>query len=287
VVRKRVEVTLVILIVAGLVTGLLASRDLVHAGAREPSVRIARASGGVLAGAPPAATASAAFDFLAAPVGEHGPLDGAGAAQADVAARVAADARTALAFASAESASTSVTTGGAASGGGDGSATTGSPDNPHGLAPVDAPSPVVARIRVPVAGIDAEVDTGYVDHGTNAMLAPRGPWVVDWYPYSAVPGRSGNAVFAGHVDYVGIGDAVFWHLRDLGPGDRIEVQLADGSVLEYAVQFNRVYSAASGPWESLFSPSADTDVITLYTCDGTFHAGSYNDRRVVRATRVG
>ncbi len=290
--RKQLEIVLVVLIVVALGAGVLASRGLVHAGAHEQRVLVERSATAARAGTPAEASAAASVVSTGAEMGisiapsarrHGGEIDAGGAATAPRAALTVAYARALIASASAAGPN-GIT--GAQAGGGDGYVTSNAATNPHGLAPSDTPSPIVSRIRVPVAGIDAEVDTGYVDRGTNAMLAPRGPWVVDWYPYSAVPGTGGNAVFAGHVDYINIGGAVFWHLRDLGPGDHIEITLADGSVLTYAVEYNRLYSAASGPWNELFNPGAGHDVLTIYTCDGNFVGGDYSSRRVVRGTRV-
>jgi sortase (surface protein transpeptidase) len=127
---------------------------------------------------------------------------------------------------------------------------------------------------------------GQVDTRSNTMIAPRGPWNVAWYPYSAVPGQAGNAVFSGHVDYIRIGPAVFWGLRGLSAGDTIAIEMSDGRVLTYRVDFSRAYGRNSGPWAELFSPAAGRDVITLYTCDGSFSGHDYDKRRVVRASRV-
>lgn len=151
----------------------------------------------------------------------------------------------------------------------------------------------VARVRLPSVGINAQVVTGYLSSDGKEMIAPEGPYAVAWYQYSPLPGQEGNAVFSGHVDYVPSktwnfpgGPAVFWNLRGVGPGDVVQVDLTDGTSLQYRVDFNRMYGAAAGPWAELFSPAAGDDVITLYTCDGAFSRGDYADRRVVRASRV-
>jgi sortase (surface protein transpeptidase) len=146
----------------------------------------------------------------------------------------------------------------------------------------------LVRLILPTIGIDQTPVEGKVDPATNTMIAPHGPSDIAYYTYSAHPGK-GNAVFSGHVDYVNVGPAVFWNLRNLKPGDPIVVRLQDGLELRYAVESNETHSAAAGPWEELFAPDAAPDVITLYTCDGDFDAGSrnYSERRAVRAVRVG
>ena len=54
----------------------------------------------------------------------------------------------------------------------------------------------------------------------GVMQDPKGPTDVGWYDltrsfenFSSYPGWGGNAVFAGHVDYINYGAAVFWRLK--------------------------------------------------------------------------
>jgi len=158
--------------------------------------------------------------------------------------------------------------------------------SPHGLQPVDAPSPIVARLRVPSVSIDAQVVTGYLDSRTDGMLATRGAWTVGWYDYSAIPGH-GNAIFSGHVDYIYVGPAVFYNLRYLQAGASLQVDLTDGTVVYYQVESNTLYPASNESWGNLFDP-ANGDAVTIYTCDGVFNPanGDYSQRRIVRAVRV-
>ncbi len=157
----------------------------------------------------------------------------------------------------------------------------------HDLAPSDTPDPVVERIQMPAAGIDTRVVTGWISSQKNVMLAPRGPWPIAWYGYSAVPGHGGNAVFAGHYDYVNVGSAALGNLYKMQPGDTIQIVMTDGTVLTYRVAWNRTYSRNDGPWTTIFSPHDGNNVITVYTCSGNFVGGDYSNRRVVRAVRVG
>ena len=70
-----------------------------------------------------------------------------------------------------------------------------------------------ARIAVviPWLGVQAPVEKKGID-SRNQMEAPDRPFDVAWYPFTARPGSGGNAVFAGHKDFAGIGPAVFWKL---------------------------------------------------------------------------
>lgn len=145
----------------------------------------------------------------------------------------------------------------------------------------------VVGLIVPSISVDRAVVPGTVN-AAGRMLPPAGAHDVAYYEYSGHPGR-GNAVFSGHVDYVGVGPAIFWDLQKVKEGDEVVVTLADGLRLRYAVRFNVVYDATSGPWLQLFGAQAVADGLTLYTCDGDFDpaSGTYNKRRVVRAERIG
>lgn len=154
-----------------------------------------------------------------------------------------------------------------------------------GPPPSDAP---IASLAIPRFGIDAPVQVKGVD-ANNVMEPPDGPRNVAWYEFSSKPGRPGNAVFSGHVDYVNYGEAVFWHLKDLTASDTIEVHLEDQTVYKYAVQ--AVQSVPAEPTEeqlrAIVGPSTK-DVITLITCGGTWNPEThqYDHRTVVRAIRV-
>ena len=129
--------------------------------------------------------------------------------------------------------------------------------------------------------------------GTNGVMGnPVGAWDVIWYDFSpfdsgiaGYPGTPGaNAVFAGHVDYIHVGPAVFWNLRDLQPGARVTVNTPNGAV-NYTVQ----WSKWAGPDED-FGPYVSRtgqDVITLVTCIGDFNSstGHYSNRLIVRGVR--
>ncbi len=151
----------------------------------------------------------------------------------------------------------------------------------------EAPSKAaIVRVRVPRVGIDAPVDIKTVDD-SGAMQDPEGPVDVAWYDFSAQPGTVGNIVMAGHVDYHDYGPAVFWRLRDLKPGDRIEVALADGETFVYEVATLDYYPVASAPVNDIIGATS-YEALTMITCGGSFDRSQleYNQRLVVRAKRV-
>jgi len=161
-----------------------------------------------------------------------------------------------------------------------GPSATPAPDLPP---PSDAP---IARLVIPSQGIDAPVVVKGVD-AAGVMQSPDNAYDTAWYDFSARPGYGGNAVFSGHVDYINVGKAVFWNLKDLKPGDVIEVRLEDGTVYRYGVTVLRQYDAATAPVEEIVGPTPK-DSVTLITCSGTFSrsSGQYDKRLVVRAERL-
>ena len=130
--------------------------------------------------------------------------------------------------------------------------------------------------------------------GTDGQMGnPSGPSDVVWYDFAAnawtglggIPGQpNANVVIAGHVDYCcpSPAPAVFWSIRDLQPGDPITVNTPQGPI-NYTVQW--------GQWTSpdqdftQFVAQTGQDSITLVTCIGTFSAGHYSDRYIVRGVR--
>lgn len=145
------------------------------------------------------------------------------------------------------------------------------------------------RLVIERLGIDAPVNYRTVEED-GILGNPVGAFDIVWYDFSNLrglggyPGRRGNAVYAGHVDYYGVGPAVFWNLRNIAKGDVIEVQAVDGTY-RYAVDWFADYSPSDN-WSSIVAWSSK-EVITLITCIGTFEPGSgYTNRRVVRASRI-
>jgi LPXTG-site transpeptidase (sortase) family protein len=147
----------------------------------------------------------------------------------------------------------------------------------------DAP---IARLVIPAAEIDAPVVIKGVDF-EDRMESPDNAYDTAWYDFSARPGSDGNAVFSGHVDYIRVGKAVFWNLKDLEQGDIVEVRLEDGSTYRYAVTSKQVYDADTAPVNLIVGPT-ERQTVTLITCSGTFDSSShqYDKRLVVRAERV-
>jgi sortase (surface protein transpeptidase) len=142
-----------------------------------------------------------------------------------------------------------------------------------------------ARIDIPRIGTHAQiVPLGLDDDG--AMAAPTDPDTVGWWQDGPGVGGAGNMLLDGHVDWGGR-LRVFGLLRQLSPGDTIQVTDADGATRSYSVVWTRLYEAESAPLDEIF-PTTPDDQLTLITCGGQFDQSirMYLSRWVVRAEPV-
>lgn len=173
----------------------------------------------------------------------------------------------------------------ALSGGPSGSRAAGAPG--AGEAPRPGNLPAGSRLVIPAIGVDADLIVVGVD-AAGVMGTPDNGLDAGWYDFSALPGEPGNTVLTGHVDYYDIGPAVFWRLRDLRPGDEVQVRLGSaGDAVRYAVTAVESYEAGAAPVNAIVGPSED-DILTLITCDGWFNPAirEYDHRLIVRAARA-
>jgi sortase (surface protein transpeptidase) len=144
---------------------------------------------------------------------------------------------------------------------------------------------VPVHIDIPGIGTHASVvPLGEEDDGT--MAAPSDPDTVGWYQLGVGIGAPGNALLDGHVDWGGR-LRVFGLLRQLQPGDRLQIADADGNVLSYSVSWTRLYAADDAPLDEIFAQTNDEEV-TLITCGGAFDPSihMYVSRWVVRGVRA-
>jgi hypothetical protein len=159
------------------------------------------------------------------------------------------------------------------------------------------PLPIPLRFRAPSAGIDTPV-LAVGRTASGAMDAPEGPasspfWQQSfWYRGGSEPGHQGTTTMAGHVDDVLGRPAAFWNVRNLKPGDIVELDdQRNGGHARYRITEAAVYSftQANSPdiLQRLYGDAAfNGDVtqrnlaadavsrISIITCTGTFRRGS-------------
>jgi sortase (surface protein transpeptidase) len=169
--------------------------------------------------------------------------------------------------------------------------------------PVDVP----LELRIPSIGVSAPV-VGVGITAQNVMDAPKGPigdpaWqTAFWYRGSGIPGESGTAAIAGHVDDPLGRPAIFARIQELLPGDLIVVHdTRSGLDIRFMVTQNTTYSVQQTADPSVLAeiygdgpafgrgpqPAADgLSHLSLITCTGYIVNGSFDHHVVVYATRT-
>jgi sortase (surface protein transpeptidase) len=154
-----------------------------------------------------------------------------------------------------------------------------------------APSPVAATPQAPVTPLWVDVPSidarsTLVQLGLNADRTVEVPPVdkplqAGWYRNSPAPGENGPAIVLGHVD----GNdqkGIFWRLREVKSGDRVEIGRADGTVVAFEVYKVEQLPKAAFPTDEVYGDTEQPE-IRLITCGGEFdHAeNSYLDNILV------
>ena len=153
---------------------------------------------------------------------------------------------------------------------------------------VTVPGPASPPVRLTIPAI--RVATPLVRLGRErdgSMQVPADFARAGWFAEGLTPGQVGPAVIAGHVDSR-TGPAVFFRLRELRPGDTVQVERADGARLRFVVEQARSFPKATFPTAEVFGP-APWAALRLVTCGGDFDRarGSYRDNLVVFARLAG
>jgi hypothetical protein len=146
-------------------------------------------------------------------------------------------------------------------------------------------TPVPVRLEIAGIGVSTRLQRLGRD-SDGAVDVPTGPrqWEeAGWYAGGTRPGDPGSAVILGHVDSKS-GPAVFYRLRELRRGDRIEVVRADGSRVRFTVARVEQYPKRRFPTADVYYPTL-TPMLRLVTCGGAFDRawGHYRDNVIVFA----
>jgi sortase (surface protein transpeptidase) len=142
------------------------------------------------------------------------------------------------------------------------------------------------RVDIPAIDVSARViDLGINNDGT--LDVPDAFDRAGWWTGGAAPGAAGPAVIVGHVDSRA-GPGVFYRLRDLTRGDRIEVRDRDGRVVRFVVDRFEQHPKADFPTDAVYGHT-ERPTLRLVTCGGVFNrsARSYVDNLIVYASLAG
>ncbi len=141
------------------------------------------------------------------------------------------------------------------------------------------------RVVIDAAQVDAGVEILEIIDGV--MEQPTGPELVTWYKETGRLGETNNVVIAGHLNYWGVPQGVFFYLDQLREGDRVEITGDDGKVYVFEVEWVRQESNFLPPAADVIGPT-DVPSLTLITCGGEWNASisEYDERTVARAIQV-
>ncbi len=139
------------------------------------------------------------------------------------------------------------------------------------------------ELRIPSIGVRTRlVDLSIAKDGT--MQVPADFSRAGWLTVAPAPGQRGPAVIAGHVDSRR-GPAVFFRLRELVPGDEVQVVQRDGDVVSFTVRSSLDFAKNRFPTDLVYGP-APGPVLRLITCSGEIDpvSGHYVNNTVVFAS---
>jgi hypothetical protein len=155
---------------------------------------------------------------------------------------------------------------------------------PIGVGAADATSAAPpVEVDIPSIGVASTLeDLHLLSDGTIA--APVDYAKAGWFADGVLPGETGPAIIAGHVDSQKRGGEVFYRLHELQPDDLIAVNRADGTSVTFRVTNVEQYLKDEFPVELVYGPTPGP-ALRLVTCGGKFdrNAGHYRSNTVVFA----
>lgn len=164
------------------------------------------------------------------------------------------------------------------------------PATPEAATAIAGTPVVCARGAVPVhiaiETIDVDADIEVLEIVAGEMQQPTGATDVAWYKETARLGERGNILLAGHLNFWGVPEGVFFALGQLEEGDVVELTGDDTQIYRYIVQWTRAFpSDEEPPAEAL--GQTEEQAITMITCGGEWvtDRSEYDHRTVVRAIR--
>lgn len=146
------------------------------------------------------------------------------------------------------------------------------------------PWPTDGTVQMPSLGVTAPIVR--VGVGTSGeMVIPRTARDVAWLDQGSFPGRTQNAVLAGHINW-SRQPGSFARIGQLREGDPVVVAM-DGRRFEFRVTWVCSFDRNSPRAEQIMGYT-DVPSVTLITCGGTFdrRAGTHTNRIVARAELV-
>ena len=141
------------------------------------------------------------------------------------------------------------------------------------------------QLKIDAIEVDAEIEVLEVVNGE--MQDPTTADQASWYKDTGRLGVDGNVIIAGHLNYWGIPEGVFFRLDQLEKNDVIELTDEDGELYRYQVTWVKNYPSDEAPPKDVVDGTGK-ELLTLITCGGEWNANAveYNERTVVRAQLI-
>jgi sortase (surface protein transpeptidase) len=142
-------------------------------------------------------------------------------------------------------------------------------------------------VKIPKIGAESSLlAVAVTPDGKISVPSVHTPMQAAWYKLSPVPGEVGPAIVLGHVD----GDkqpGIFYKLKDLVPGDEVDIDRSDGKKLKFVVDHLVQVPKDQFPQDAVYGNSTKPE-LRLITCGGVFdHAAhSYKDNIIVYTNLV-
>jgi LPXTG-site transpeptidase (sortase) family protein len=144
---------------------------------------------------------------------------------------------------------------------------------------------VPVQLVIEAIGVEAPVEI--LETVGGVMQQPSDEAHVAWYKESARLGEVGNLWVAGHLNWWGHPEAVFFALGTLREGDTVVLHDEAEMAYTYEVEWVRQESNLEPPTEEVLGMTA-YEAVTLMTCGGQWDStiSEYDERTVARAKRV-
>ena len=127
------------------------------------------------------------------------------------------------------------------------------------------------RVVIPSLDISSSFEEIALD-ADGVMETPQDPALAGWFTPAPAPGVVGVSVIAGHVTW-DREPAVFFRLGDLRPGDRVEVERADGITAVFRVRRIGEFAKDAFPTEQVYQQVSGAE-LRLITCGGVYDDAS-------------
>lgn len=165
------------------------------------------------------------------------------------------------------------------------------PDESHPPAAASLGSYQVAAdlprfLRIPKLQVNARVKRLGVK-SDNELQTPSTIYDTGWYDGSSKPGEGGAVLIDGHVSGP-TKQGVFYGLKTLQPGDKIDLERGDGVVFHYQVVKSQAYDDTKVDMVAALTPvTPGKNGLNLITCTGKFDPASneFKQREIVFAVQ--